>query len=214
MAALKWPTHGTVHWSFPACTQAQDGQTQEYTWGPKGLSVEEAVRLRRRYFGFAFQDSTLSPHLRIVENLTYPLLLQGLRKKVAEQLAIIVLQSVLLPEENAHLADIMKRFPTQLSGGQRQRVALAQAIIHNPYVLFADEPAGDLDLGTRRQVMQVLKNWVHEGQGKRCLVWGTHHMDDPELMEVEHLLYVEDKTCHLKNREWLRQLEQDIKTAG
>lgn len=213
MAALKWPTQGTVHWSFPAALQQQDGPIPTYTWGPEGLSAEQAVQLRRRYFGFAFQDSTLSPHLRIVENITYPLLLQGLHRQLATQLAITVLQSVLLPSELASYAKIMGRFPTQLSGGQRQRVALAQAMIHNPYVLFADEPSGNLDLAARRQVMWVLKKWVQEGQGQRCLVWVTHHMDDPALMGVDRLLYVENQTCQPETQGQLQQREQDIRNS-
>lgn len=214
MAALKWPTQGAVHWSFPRAAQVQDGPGRAYNWGPDGLSAKQAVWLRRHYFGFAFQDSTLSSHLRIVENLTYPLLLQGVDRLEAVHQAQAVLQTVLLPEEKARLTEMMERFPIQLSGGQRQRVALAQAMIHAPYVLFADEPAGNLDLGTRRQVMHVLKNWVQAGQGQRCLVWVTHHMDDAEFMEADHILYVDGMTCRWENRAWLKQLEQTTRAAG
>lgn len=83
---------------------------------------------------------------------------------------------------------------------------MAQAIIHNPTVLFADEPTGQLDIQTRKQVMDFLKNWVEEGDGQRCFIWVTHHhVDDLKLMGVNELLFIENKTGERQDRKWLEK---------
>lgn len=184
MAAIEWPQRGTVTWKFP------DNATIE--WGLNGPSTTEARRLRREYFGYAFQNSTLIPHLRIGENLCYPLQLQGCSAGQARDMALNALEKVLLETEKAQKDELFTRFPAQLSGGQRQRVALIQAMIHDPYVLFADEPTGSLDRETRKQVMQVLYDWVGEPEflGKRLLLWVTHHENDPRDAGVHHMLHI------------------------
>lgn len=198
LATLKLPTAGTVTWDFP------DGSS--HVWSHQPMDVVNTVQLRQRDFGFAFQDSTLSPHLTIIENIAYPLLLQGKKWQEALLTAEEKFAEVLLfseKKDNEQMT-LMHHFPAQLSGGQRQRAALAQAIVHNPRVLFADEPTGQLDLHTRKQVMDVLKRWVIEGQGQRCLIWVTHHhVDDLKLMEVDNLLFIENRRCTLQNRAWL-----------
>ncbi|MCP4548452.1 MAG: ATP-binding cassette domain-containing protein [bacterium] len=200
MAALKWPSRGTVKWTFP------DGR--KFIWGAKGtgLSSIDTVRLRRTYFGFAFQNSTLSDQLLVEENLRYPLRIQNDLMRTSNaarpetgaatdrgggnETVLETLRKVLLKEELEDISGILNRFPAQLSGGQRQRVALAQAMIHNPNVLFADEPAGNLDKASRLQVMRVLEDWLDQGKGKRMLVWVTHHPDDPEIMNCTRFLMV------------------------
>ncbi len=201
LAALKWPSQGKIIWQFP------NGKI--FGWGANGKAIHtqydhDSVSLRRRYFGFAFQGSTLSPYLTVIENVAYPLLLQGKEWEMALQMAEKTLDDVLLPNEKANVnkrATFFHSFHTQLSGGQRQRVALAQAMIHDPYVLFADEPTGQLDLHTRKQVMMVLKQWVAKNRGQRCLIWVTHHhLDDLDLMGIEHLVFIEHKQCIKQNR--------------
>jgi len=114
----------------------------------------------------------------------------------------------LLDNEKANEDDkkrLLEAFPSELSGGQCQRAALAQAIIHNPCVLFADEPTGQLDLGTRKQVMKVLKQWLENGQGQRSLIWVTHHhIDDLNLMGIDDLLFIANKQCQRQDRAWLK----------
>ena len=198
LATLKWPTSGEIIWQFP------EGTT--YVLGQQGhhLQADQAVQLRCQVFGFAFQDSTLSPHMTILENIAYPLLSQQKTWQTALAMAEEKLDEVLLPIEKADKTTLMHSFPTQLSGGQRQRAALAQAIIHNPRVLFADEPTGQLDHHTRKQVMSKLKQWVKQGQGQRCLIWVTHHhVDDLDLMGIDKLLFVENRTCIPRDRQWL-----------
>lgn len=186
MAAVEWPHQGTVRWQFP------NADTSEISWSNQGPSGAQARLLRREFFGFAFQDSTLMEHLRIEENLSYPLLLKGVPPKKARDMAREDLEKVLIGDEKSQIADYLKRFPFELSGGQRQRVALVQAMVHDPYVLFADEPTGSLDYKTRQQVMQVLYDWVDEPghENKRLLLWVTHHEDDPEGADVDRFLHI------------------------
>lgn len=191
MAAIEWPDHGTVSWTFPDETMI--------LWSSRGPSVRDARLLRRKYFGFAFQDSTLLPHLRVCDNLCYPLLFTGASKKNATKAAWDALDRVLLDDEKKYKKELFQRFPSKLSGGQRQRIALVQAMIHNPYVLFADEPTGSLDRITRKQVMDVLYEWVEEPNflGKRLLLWVTHHENDPLDAEVNKIISMKSGICHL-----------------
>jgi putative ABC transport system ATP-binding protein len=203
LAALKLPTLGTVTWRFP------DDLKKTYLFGQhsESLRTKDIVQLRRNRFGFAFQESSLSPHLSVIENIAYPLLLNGNKWDEALKDAETTFKKVLLPhekEDENNLMDLMQSFPSQLSGGQNQRAALAQAMVHNPCVLFADEPTGQLDVKTRKQVMDVLKQWLKDGQGKRCLIWVTHHhVGDLKLMGIDDLLFVEDKKCTQRDRAWL-----------
>jgi ABC-type lipoprotein export system ATPase subunit len=184
MAAIEWPHCGTVSWTFPDNTKI--------TWTQDGLSASEARKLRCEYFGYAFQSSTLMPHLRICDNLCYPLQFKGYSTKKAYHTAWEALEKVLLDDEKKQKDELFKRFPSQLSGGQRQRVSLVQAMIHDPYVLFADEPTGSLDRETRKQVMNVLYEWVddREHKGSRLLLWVTHHENDPRDSGVDRKLYI------------------------
>ncbi len=190
MAGIEWPDRGSVSWSLP-------DQNELIEWNQKGRLNLDITKLRRNYFGFAFQDSTLTPYLRIYENLSYPLRLKGFSAKASWHLSLKILKKVLLWKEETHCDDFMKRFPSQLSGGQRQRFALAQAFIHDPAVIFADEPTGSLDKETRDQVMKVLFEWVdEEGKlGQRLLIWVTHHNDDPMEAGVKQYINVDSGKC-------------------
>jgi ABC-type lipoprotein export system ATPase subunit len=188
MAGIEWPDEGRVSWWFP------DGTT--FSWGSKGLSASEAGVLRRKYFGFAFQNSTLVPHLRVCDNLCYPLILRGDSPSNARKKARKMLHDVLHTDEK-HTDELFQRFPSKLSGGQLQRVALVQSFIHDPRVLFADEPTGSLDRDTRKQVMTMLLEWVEHAEpaGQRLLLWVTHHYNDPRDANVQWKLVVEAGGC-------------------
>jgi len=197
LASLKRPTTGTVQWILPT------GATYQLDNPLYNSSKDDIVKLRRKTFGFAFQNSTLSPHLSILENIAYPLLPEKSWKE-ALGIAETALSQVLLPDEQENKSSLLNCFPAQLSGGQRQRVALAQAMVHNPTVLFADEPTGQLDRHTRKQVMDILKHWVECGQKNRCFIWVTHHhIGDLEMMGLNDLLFVENKQCTYRDRKWL-----------
>lgn len=196
---LKRPTQGTVSWLFP------DGHRA--VWGPRGLERKESTlsltQIRRLCFGFAYQNSTLTPYLRVRENLRYPLELRGgLSDDEMDRRVLAAMDRVLLRDESgSRLEDtpaeeFLERYPNELSGGQFQRVALAQAMIHDPHVLFADEPTGNLDDETRREVMSLVDRWL--AKGDRMVIWVTHHESDASDRRVKYWLMLANNRCHLR----------------
>ena len=137
------------------------------------LSDEEQARVRREKIGFVFQFFHLVPRLSAAENIELPMALAGI--SVGERRARA---SELL---NAYsLGDRADHRPDQLSGGQRQRVAIARATVMRPGILLADEPTGNLDRASGKEVVQILES-LHES-GVTLLVV-TH---DPELGRRAH----------------------------
>ncbi len=111
-----------------------------------GLSEPEAARLRREELGFVFQAFHVLPHLSVADNVGLPLQLLGRPRgdRVARMLAAVGLDG------------LGERAPRQLSGGQLQRVAIARALVHEPVLVLADEPTGNLDPRSAGLVMDVL----------------------------------------------------------
>jgi len=126
------------------------------------LPEPQQALLRRRVLGFVFQAFHVLPHLSVAHNVALPLLL--LRRpddaRVARALAAV------------GLADLGARLPQTLSGGQLQRVAIARALVHDPKLLLADEPTGNLDAGTAERVLDLLVAQVREHAAACVLV--TH----------------------------------------
>ncbi len=208
LAALKLPSEGTVTWRFPNDTQKTYSFSKD-TADQKNMP--DIIKLRRDYFGFAFQSSTLSEYLTVKENIAYPLLLQGKSWNEASDTAEARFNQMMVDEKEEKKQRLLNAFPSQLSGGERQRAALVQAIIHDPYVLFADEPTGQLDLYTRKQVMKVLQQWLVKGDGQRCLIWVTHHhINDLKMMGVKNLLFIENKTGISRDHQWLENWVNQI----
>ena len=129
------------------------------------LSEDERARLRREKIGFVFQSFQLIPTLTARENVEVPLELRGVS---AGARAGDLLARVGLAGREHH-------YPTQLSGGEQQRVAIARAFIHQPSILFADEPTGNLDAATGGRVVELLMELNRE-QGT-TLVLVTHDME-------------------------------------
>ncbi len=111
------------------------------------LDEERRARLRRRLVGFVFQSFQLLPALSALENVLLPLELEGSRDAVTR--ATDALRAVGLAQRLGH-------YPAQLSGGEQQRVAIARAFVHQPRVLFADEPTGNLDRRTGAGIIDLL----------------------------------------------------------
>lgn len=115
-----------------------------------GLRDAARSRLRRERFGFVFQDGQLLGELPARENVALPLLLAGMNRSDALGHADMWLSRLGLDPAMG------RRRPGELSGGQAQRVAIARALVHDPAVIFADEPTGALDQTTGHEVMQIL----------------------------------------------------------
>ncbi len=113
------------------------------------LGEGERSRLRRTSFGFVFQFGQLVPELRAIENVALPLLLNGLSRTRAEEIAAPWFPLM-------GLAGLEQRRPGDMSGGQAQRIAVARALVTEPAVVFADEPTGSLDSLAGEQVMELL----------------------------------------------------------
>ena len=113
------------------------------------LSEGERTRLRRTAFGFVFQFGQLVPELSALENVALPLLLNNVKRSIAEAAA-----AVWFPRLG--LEGMERRRPGDMSGGQAQRVAVARALVTEPAVVFADEPTGSLDTIAGEQVMELL----------------------------------------------------------
>lgn len=114
------------------------------------LPEKEMAAIRGQHLGFIFQFFNLIPVLDVLDNIFYPLVLNGYcDKKEAKARALHALDSV-------GLAQFARRKPGQLSGGQQQRVAIARALAHQPAVVVADEPTGNLDLATGEAIMDLL----------------------------------------------------------
>src|SRR4051795_3378006 len=137
------------------------------------LDEDALARMRGRRIGFVFQFFHLLPSLTALENILVPMEIAGLPGARARALSL--LGEVGLSERGHH-------YPSQLSGGEQQRIAIARALANDPPLLLADEPTGNLDSSTGRQIIDLLLD-VHRLRGT-TLVLVTH---DPELARVAHM---------------------------
>jgi putative ABC transport system ATP-binding protein len=135
------------------------------------LSDDARTRLRREKIGMVFQTFNLLPTLSATENVALPLRLQGIGKREADEQANGMLTRVRLAHRANHR-------PDQLSGGERQRVALARALIFRPPLLLADEPTGNLDSSTGKDILQLLDEL--QGTYHSTLLMVTHNAEVAE----------------------------------
>ncbi len=130
-----------------------------------GLPSRELARIRNKQIGFVFQNFNLLPRIDLISNVSLPLVYHGSMskadrtRKASEQL------------ERLGLGHRLKHKPNELSGGERQRAAIARALVNEPSILLADEPTGNLDQKTGREIMSILDDLHSEG---RTVVLVTH----------------------------------------
>jgi len=148
--ALDTPTTGQVFFQGRALNSMTD----------KDLST-----LRRTQIGFVFQFFNLLPTLTAVENVALPLLLAGQRRGKALEPAYAGLDRVGLSDRASH-------YPDEMSGGEMQRVAIARALVINPEAVLCDEPTGNLDSATSKEILKLLRSLPEPG--KRSVVMVTH----------------------------------------
>lgn len=184
LAGLEKPTKGTV---------VIGGQHIEK------LSEDELVKFRRNHVGFIFQSFHLLGTLNALENVALPLSFRGEPKSVRLKKADQMLELVNLKKHKNHM-------PNQMSGGQQQRVGVARALVVEPKIIFADEPTGNLDSHTSKEVMELMQKVVKEQ--KRTLVMVTHdnhlasyadrvfHISDGKIIKIEKNDKVREEKDH------------------
>jgi putative ABC transport system ATP-binding protein len=129
------------------------------------LGQEERADFRRNYLGFVFQSFHLIPYLTVRENVVLPLTPVRIKEKEKRAMADGALGRVGLAAKG-------HRLPSQISGGEQERVAIARALVNKPPILLADEPTGNLDTKTTREVMNLLKELNSDGM---TIIMVTHN---------------------------------------
>lgn len=150
-----------------------------------GLSIDQyserqLARIRNRKIGFIFQNFNLLPKLTAQENVELPIIYQGIGRAERKRRMEEALQRVGLYERREHK-------PSQLSGGQQQRVAIARAIVTQPSLFLADEPTGNLDSRTGREIMKLFHELHHAGN---TIVLITH--DSQVAREAQRMIHIRD----------------------
>lgn len=131
------------------------------------LSQDQLAEIRSKKFGFVFQQFNLLSHLNAFENVAFPMIFQETKELKRNERAKTILASVGLVDRILHK-------PTELSGGEQQRVAIARALANNPEIIVADEPTGNVDSKTGKQIMEILFE-LHKKE-KRTIIVVTHDL--------------------------------------
>jgi putative ABC transport system ATP-binding protein len=167
MGGLDRPTEGSIH---------MDGKHLEE------MDENALAAYRRRKVGFVFQSFNLIPSMNTLENVAFPLRFDGIPKRDREARAWKMLELVELSNRAFHL-------PSELSGGQQQRAAIARSLIHDPQLILADEPTGNLDTRSSMHILELLSSLHKEG---RTVIVVSH---DPRVTN-----FATHTTCLLDGR--------------
>jgi putative ABC transport system ATP-binding protein len=142
------------------------------------MDEDELVDIRRGKISYVFQQYHLLPSLTALENVLLPLLFRG--EDVSESKALDILKRVGLEKRAEHK-------PAQLSGGEQQRVAIARALVHDPKLILADEPTGNMDQKTGGEILELFHEIHNDG---RSIIMVTH---DPDIAKhAERIVYLRD----------------------
>ena len=134
------------------------------------LDDDQLSEIRNKKIGFIFQNYNLIPQLNVIENISLPLIYRGINEKEIIERAKYYANLV-------GLGDRLYHRPAELSGGQQQRVAIARALVNEPLIILGDEPTGNLDTKTGKEIMEIIKKLNEMG---RTIVIITH---DPKVAE-------------------------------
>ena len=161
--------------------ECDDGEYQIYGKNVKNLKDKDASYLRMKNIGFVFQEFNLVPTLKSYENVMLPMLInKEIQPKEKKEKSIELLESVGLKERINH-------FPKELSGGEQQRVAIARSLANNPNIILADEPTGNLDEKSEKEIFTLLKKLAEEG---KCVIVVSH---SNEIKNYADKVYVLNK---------------------
>jgi putative ABC transport system ATP-binding protein len=144
------------------------------------LHLEKLADFRREYLGFIFQSFQLIPYLNVIENVMLPLSITEKSNREQWNIAEEMLEKMGLKGKG-------KRLPDQLSGGEQERVAIARALVNSPPILLADEPTGNLDSKTGKEIMELFRSLNQEGQ---TIVMVTHNPENAAFSS--HILHLRD----------------------
>ena len=143
-----------------------------------GTNEDDRTQFRKEHVGMIYQQPNWIKSMTVIENVAFPLILRGYQKEMALEIAHEAIDLV-------HMAQWENQIQTELSGGQQQRVALARCIVHNPEVIVADEPTGNLDYESGIEVMELLQRLNVEN--KKTMIMVTHDIE-----------YVKYATCAIR----------------
>lgn len=143
-----------------------------------GTSEDDRSQLRKEHIGMVYQQPNWIRSMTVLENVAFPLTLRGYRKELAHDIAYQALDRV-------NMTNWANQVPTELSGGQQQRVSLSRCIVHNPEVVVADEPTGNLDFESGEEIMKLLQTL--NVSNRKTVIMVTH--------DVEYLKYA---TCAIR----------------
>lgn len=157
---------------------------------------------RKQHIGMVYQQPNWIKSMSVIENVAFPLVLRGYRKDLAHEIALGALKEVRM-EMHAHQP------PTELSGGQQQRVSLARCIVHNPEIVVADEPTGNLDYESGQEVMQLLHTL--NIKDKKTVIMVTHDIEYIKFANCAINIF-DGKIAGYYDRDHLQQLSDQLHT--
>ncbi|WP_261807005.1 ABC transporter ATP-binding protein [Lapidilactobacillus luobeiensis] len=166
LSTLDKPTSGEVRINQQDLTQLKGNQMADF---------------RGHEIGFIFQDFNLLENLTAAENIALPLSLQGVAPKQIQPLVMKIAKRL-------SIESVLDHYPTELSGGQKQRVAAARALVHQPTILFGDEPTGALDSNSARELLETMSSLNRNDQVSILLV--TH--DPFSASYCQRILFIKD----------------------
>lgn len=159
IGALDSPTSGTIFNDSDELTK---------------MSAKQLADYRNKKIGYIFQSFYLEPTFTVLENVAMPLTIAGEKKKIREEKAKAVI-------EKLDLTDKLNKKASELSGGQKQRVSIARALVHDPQLILADEPTGNLDSQNGAEVIRLLQDICNQG---KTVILVTHNIEDAKKTDL------------------------------